>query len=261
VNNSVAIGQGTEGGDLGDAIWKGAVAGAVGGGVGAYIGPGAFGAMGGGFAGGATGSALNGGNRWEILQGGLMGAGVALGVYSGVWGYNNYSGGEEITGAGVDEAGSKDPDAPQKTDNKWLREARGKLEYERQKAILEANNVNGADMGPHDIEAGGSFRVRTKFFSGEEYLHVTDIETGNANGVAFLSRTGDSFRMHLHTNNGLDVPSLDIKGGTVVGEFYPSRTDYCNERVYSSYGMKSYFSSTDRQIFNYNNGFFHKVLY
>lgn len=65
-----------------DATWKGAATGAIGGGVGAAVGPGAFGALAGGFSGGATGSALNGGSGWDILKGGLMGAGVAFAGYS-----------------------------------------------------------------------------------------------------------------------------------------------------------------------------------
>lgn len=76
-----------------DATWKGAAAGAIGGGVGGAVGPGAYGALAGGFSGGATGSALNGGSGWDVLKGGLMGAGMAMASYSAIW-VENYGGSE-----------------------------------------------------------------------------------------------------------------------------------------------------------------------
>lgn len=63
-----------------DATWKGAAAGAIGGAAGSvagnYMAQG-YAQMVGGFAGGTSGSALNGGSGWQILQNGLMGAGMA----------------------------------------------------------------------------------------------------------------------------------------------------------------------------------------
>ncbi|MCF0108452.1 MAG: hypothetical protein HUJ59_05605, partial [Bacilli bacterium] len=64
-----------------DATWKGAAAGAIGGAAGSvagnYMAQG-YAQMVGGFAGGASGSALNGGKGWDVLQGGLMGAGMSF---------------------------------------------------------------------------------------------------------------------------------------------------------------------------------------
>ncbi len=63
-----------------DATWKGAAAGAIGGAAGSIAGnfmAYSYAQLVGGFAGGASGSAINGGSGWEILRGGLMGAGMA----------------------------------------------------------------------------------------------------------------------------------------------------------------------------------------
>jgi hypothetical protein len=71
-----------EGGSCGKSVGVGFVGGAaVGGGAGAW-GSGALASMNGGFAGGVTGSALNGGDGWDVLKGGLMGAGIA---YASGW--------------------------------------------------------------------------------------------------------------------------------------------------------------------------------
>jgi hypothetical protein len=70
------------GGSCGKSVGVGFVEGAaVGGGAGAW-GSGALASMSGGFAGGVTGSALNGGEGWDILKGGLMGAGMGAISYA-----------------------------------------------------------------------------------------------------------------------------------------------------------------------------------
>jgi len=64
-----------------DATWKGAAAGAIGGGAGAVAGnfmAQGYAQMVGGFASGASGSAFNGGSGWDVLKGGLMGAGMSF---------------------------------------------------------------------------------------------------------------------------------------------------------------------------------------
>src|SRR5574344_1676958 len=69
------------GGSCGKSVGVGFVGGAaVGGGAGAFAGnymAQGYASMVGGFAGGVTGSALNGGEGWDVLKGGLMGAGMA----------------------------------------------------------------------------------------------------------------------------------------------------------------------------------------
>ena len=78
--NAFVSGSGVSWGGAWDATWKGA-AGAIGGGAGSvagnYMAQG-YAQMVGGFAGGASGSALNGGSGWQVLQGGLMGAGMSF---------------------------------------------------------------------------------------------------------------------------------------------------------------------------------------
>lgn len=64
-----------------NATWKGAATGAIGGGAGAVAGnfmAQGYAQMVGGFAGGASGSAMNGGSGWDVLKGGLMGAGMSF---------------------------------------------------------------------------------------------------------------------------------------------------------------------------------------
>ena len=74
------------GGSCGKSVGVGFVGGAaVGGGAGAFAGnymAQGYASMVGGFAGGASGSALNGGDGWDVLKGGLMGAGIA---YASGW--------------------------------------------------------------------------------------------------------------------------------------------------------------------------------
>ncbi len=98
-----------------NATWKGAATGAIGGGVGAAVGPGAFGALAGGFSGGAAGSALNGGSGWDILKGGLMGAGMAFASYSLGYSMRNLDDGSYRTSAAFDESSDKIPSTPENT--------------------------------------------------------------------------------------------------------------------------------------------------
>ena len=260
-NNAVATGEDITGEGFVDATWKGGVAGAVGGGVGAYIGPGAFGAMGGGFAGGATGSALNGGDGWEILKGGLMGAGGALASYSMVWGYNNYSGGEKINPEGDDFKGKVLKGADELSTS-YEEDARTMLEVRRQEYIDNLNGEYGADMSPHEIEVGGSFRVRSYFWSGKNYLDITEFAIGDETSVGFNSHKGDDFRMHLHTPSRTIEINDAMSGYSKysVNEHIPSKADVTNAGSFAKHGITSLFSTTNNQIYRIEgNGVYHEI--
>lgn len=52
---------------------------------------------------------------------------------------------------------------------------------------------------------GGDIRVKTTFWSGKQNLHGDLYPQGTTRSVDVISRTGSSFRMHLHTPDGTFV--------------------------------------------------------
>ena len=221
-------------GELGMATVKGGATGAIGAGA-SSVSNGATGAILGGFAGGATGSALNGEDRWGILKGGLIGAGLAFATYSVEWGYDNYSGGEKIDqSSGTDQKGIDPPLEPEGdfVADEHLQEAHRILTEERNKL-----KANGED--PMEYEIGASFRIRRHFWSGKEYVaatsEMTPVHISQSNfGTEFDSYTGNHFRMHLHPGE----MSLGI--GRWTDPYHPSAADYANALFWKNYGISSY---------------------
>ena len=251
VNQSIVNG-GFNSGDLWESTWKGAAAGAVGGGAGAW-GSGALASMSGGFAGGVTGSALNGGEGWDVLKGGLMGSGMALASYAMVWGYNNYSGGDEINQA--TDLKNEDVSKPNSAEGEFIPD---ELLKEAEQFLNDARNTvieNGED--PNYYEAGASFRIRQKFWSGKDYLYMRDdpsiafIDDQNT-GVHVKSYKGDHFRMHLHPKAGISI------GHGYTDPYHPSRGDYVSAAIHQKYGIQSYAGAkrnnlTELYRYTYNN--------
>ncbi len=226
---------------FGSAAWEGALTGAIGGGVGfgaaQLWGRGALSALTGGFAGGATGSALNGEKNWNILVGGLMGAGSALASYSVTWGVENY-GGAEVP---CFDSDGEPLDVPKKPNGSFEAE-----DYLKQanKILVDARSEYARNNGlnAEEIEAGASFKIKTKFWTGEKYLEHGEIGFGKTS-VRFISRKNDDFRMHLHPKDGTAVSA-----GSFTDSRHPSPVDYTNERGYARWNIKSYIGYNDQGI-------------
>ena len=218
-------------GDLGMATLKGGASGMAGA-AGSQLYGGAVAALAGGIAGGAAGSALNGEDRWGILKGGLIGAGLAFATYSVEWGYDNYEGRELKEGeVALDNESYEIPKEPSETfvADEHLKKAHEILVNAR-KEHAKINN-----LAAEKIEAGASFKIKTRFWSGKEYLDHGKIGFGTSTEVEFSSRIHDDFRYHLHPADG-----TQINAGSSTASRHPSRTDYRNVNGYAKYGISNY---------------------
>lgn len=210
-------------------IWKGALSGSAGA-AGSQLFSGATGALVGGFSGGAVGSWASGEDKWNILKGGLIGAGSALASYSATWAYGNYEGAEvpEFTPDGEPPVVPKQPDGSFEADG-YLKQA-NKILVDARAEYAEANGLN-AD----EIEAGASFKIKTKFWTGKKYLDHGKIGFGNKTSAEFASRQNDDFRYHLHPADGTQIGAISYASSR-----HPSPTDYMNVRGYAKYGISNY---------------------
>ena len=68
------------------------------------------------------------------------------------------------------------------------------------------------------------------------------MQIGNATSVSFDSKTGDHFRLHLHSRDGMIVNKGTVNQGT-VSALYPSAQDYINGSRYTKYGIANYASA------------------
>ncbi|MCF0217256.1 MAG: hypothetical protein HUK21_12415, partial [Fibrobacteraceae bacterium] len=215
---------------------------------------GAWGAIGGGFAGSASGAFFNGARGWDVLYAGLKGAGVSWSVYSLMWAYDNIGNGSVISGdAQVDPKNVKRPNSSDGNfiPDEFLREAEEMLIKER--AVLAENGVD-----PLEFEAGASFRIKQHYWSGKNYLTIGGngrIELSYApieGGVEFSSNTKDSFRMHLHPEDGILMASSN--GIDLSSAYHPSAKDYANSSFFKGYGIDSYAAAlrgNQRELYSY----------
>ena len=136
------------------------------------------------------------------------------------------------------------------------------LEVRRQEYIDNLNGEYGADMSPHEIEVGGSFRVRSYFWSGKNYLDITAFAIGDETSVGFNSHKGDCFRMHLHTPSRTIEINDAMSGYSKysVNENIPSKADITNAGSFAKHGITSLFSTTNNQIYRIEgNGVYHEI--
>ena len=132
------------------------------------------------------------------------------------------------------------------------------LEVRRQEYIDNLNGEYGAGMKPHEIEVGGSFRIRTRFWSGSKYLTMTEFETGTETSVGFRSQKGDHFRMHLHTPSRRE--NIDPVGWRTINEHIPSAADVSNAGAFAKYGIKSLFATPSGHMYRINgNGVYNEI--
>ncbi|HKM01175.1 MAG TPA: RHS repeat-associated core domain-containing protein [Sedimentibacter sp.] len=237
VNQSIVNG-GFNSGDLGESTWKGAAAGAVGGGAGAFAGnymAQGYASMVGGFAGGASGSAFNGGDGWDILKGGLMGAGMAYVstvVDAGIESQKGFLDEEIVNSSNMDNDARNELVTPKKASVEMKKMFDDFSSSDSDQGLLDLMNGTKTEVSRVYNEDGsyvsGSDR-RSEIIrksDGKLYKHVSNrglAERFNAFKIYVKSSFGFSFsRIHTHLNSwkpavgqssDITTFNLDMKNG------------------------------------------------
>ena len=219
-------------GSFGEGFRQMMVGSAVGlvGGIGTAIG-GASGAILGGFAGGSLEPLVNGQDAENVVQAGLIGAAMGLTNFTIAW-INANRRGPRVTFVS-DDLDDDHAVIPENPEGDFVADEYKKEAYE---ILRKAADEYAKDhhLRPGQVEAAASFKVKTTFWTGKEYLDHSPIQFGETE-VANSSGLYDDFRMHLHPDDSYQHPS-----------HHPSKADYGNARGFDDRGIGSYIGTRGR---------------